>query len=314
MAVSGTSTFNLTRDDIISSAALKIQAVGQGITMSADTQTRFAQGLNALVKRWQARGLHVWTTSEAILFPQPSQVTYSMGTGATDNVTGSYSSTTASAAASAAATTISLTSTANITVADFIGFLLDDGTLGWSTVSSKTSTTVTIPGPGLTDSVSSGAYVFNYTSKIVRPLKIVAARRYDIASGLETPIFCDARLDYRALPNKTQTGVINRIFYDPQLTLGTVALWNPPSVIDTLLKFTWHRPIEDFNAAGDNPDLPQEWIDTLIFQLALVMAPEYSVPMEKYQQIKELAVSFLDDMEGFDRENESIFMGVDNDG
>lgn len=313
MTTSGTSVFTVTRDDIIDAANLKIQAFGEGVTMTEAARTRFANALNAMVKRWQAIGLHVWTESEAILFPQASQISYGMGTGATDHVTGAYYQTTTSAAAAAAATTLSVASTANMTAADNIGVLLDDGTIQWSTISSKTSTTVTI-GAALTDSVASGNYVWNYTSKIVRPLRIVGARRMNIASSIETPIFVDARLDYMALPNKTQTGFINRIFYDPQLTIGYVKLWNPVAVIDTLLKFTYWRPIQDFSVAGDNPDLPQEWIDTLIFQLAVVMAPEYSVPMEKFNQIKTLADQFLDDLKGWDREPESVYFGVDTQG
>jgi hypothetical protein len=167
----------------------------------------------------------------------------------------------------------------------------------------------------LTDVASAGFYVITYTRKITRPLKVTAARRYDIISRVETPIIVAARLDYRALPNKYQTGPdINQVFYDPQLVRGVMSLWNAPVAFDTLINFTFWRPIEDFNAAGDNPDLPQEWIDTLQFNLALVMAPQYSVPTEKYQQIKEIALAFLDDMKGADREAESIFFGVETRG
>jgi hypothetical protein len=44
-------------------------------------------------------------------------------------------------------------------------------------------------------------------------------RRFNISSGLDTMIGPPiAREDYQGLPNKSQTGVINQVFYDPQLS------------------------------------------------------------------------------------------------
>ena len=294
-------------------AANKIQAVGRGITMTSGMRQDFAMGLNSMVKAWAASNLHVWTVSEGILFPQPSQIQYGAGTGATDHITGAYYQTTLTAAAAIGQTAIPVASTANMTVGDNIGFLLAGGSIQWTTISTFTSTSVSIALPGLTDVVAAGNYCWNYTSNLVRPLKVVAYRRLNIASGIETPLIPPiARLNYMALPNKTQTGNINQVFYDPQLNIGYFYLWNPIAVIDTLLKFTYWRPIQDFDAGGDNPDLPIEWVNPLVFNLALLMAPDFSVPMDKFQQVKLLADQFLDDARGFDREAESINFEVDN--
>ena len=73
MATSGTSILTATRDQIIRQAGLLIQAFGAGLTPSATTVNDFAFNLNAMVKRWQAKGIHIWTVSEATLFPQPGQ-------------------------------------------------------------------------------------------------------------------------------------------------------------------------------------------------------------------------------------------------
>lgn len=302
----------MTRDGVIDTAARKINALAQGFTMSSGMRSDFANGLNALVAQWAARQLHVWTVSEAILFPQPNQVQYGAGAGATDHITGAYYQTVLTADAAIGQTVIPVTSTASMNVGDNVGFLLAGGSIQWTTISSFTSTTVTIPAPGLTDVVVAGNYCWNYTSNIVRPLKVVAYRRLDIVSGIETPLVPPlARLDYRALPNKTQPGTINQVFYDPQLGAGQFYIWNPIAVIDTLLKFTYWRPIQDFTTGSDNPDLPTEWINPLVFNLAIIMAPEYSVPELKFNQIKGLADQYLADAEGFDREAESIYMQYD---
>ena len=311
MAVSGSSDFTRTRDQIIHRALRLCNAVRAGSTPAAQPVTDAAEALNAMVKRWQKKGLRIWTVSEATLFPQVDQVRYSLASGSTDHATEIFYQTTISAAEASGQTTISLSSTANITAADYIGIVVDDGTLHWSTVTSKTSTTVLIA-DALDDSASAGNAVFTYTTKIVRPLKIVDARRYNIVSAIDTSISpMLARLDYQGLPNKAQSGTITQAFYDPQLSTGYLYLWQPPVSVEDLIKLTWHRPIMDFDAASDNPDLPQEWFDALAFNLAVSIAPEYDVPMEKFQQLVGMAAAYLDDVQGDDREGESLEFGVD---
>ncbi len=169
---------------------------------------------------------------------------------------------------------------------------------------------MTIPA-ALTDSAAEDNPVFTYTNKITRPLKVMDVRRYDIASAYETPITLLSRLDYQALPNKSSTGTINQAFYDPQLTTGYLYLWLGPVTTTDLVKFTYWRPIEDFNAAGDNPDFPVEWAQAMIFNLALNKCSDYDVPADKVSQIAELAAMYIDTAAGFDREAESVVFGVD---
>jgi hypothetical protein len=316
MAVSNSSDFSLTRDQIIRRALRLIGKLKQGETPGAQVVTNAAEALNAMGKRWQKKpGMRVWTVTEATLFPQASQSRYALSSSSTDHATETFYETTISADEAASQTTLSVTSTDNMTVADNIGIVVDDGSVHWSTIASKTSSTVTI-NDAIDDSAAAGNVVFNYTTKIVRPLKIVDARRYNIASAIDTPISDSqgslmARLDYQALPNKAQTGTINRAFYDPQRDTGYLHLWQPPTTVTDLVKFTWHRPIMDFDSASDNPDLPQEWFDALAFNLAVTLAPEFDVPMEKLQTVATMAASYLEDVQGDDREGESLFMQAD---
>lgn len=316
MSVSNSSDFTTTRDQICYDALLAVGVIKSGETPGNQIVTDTARRLNAMMKRWQKKpGMRLWTVTEATLFPQPSQVKYALASTSTDHATETYYDTTISADEASGQTTLSVTSTANMTNGDYIGIIMDDGTLHWSTIASKTSSTVTI-NDALADSAAAGNSVFNYTTKIVRPLKIVDARRYNIASQIDTPIsesqgVLMARLDYQALPNKAQTGTINRAFYDPQRDTGYLYIWQAPTIVTDLVKFTWHRPIMDFDNASDNPDLPQEWIDAIVFNLAVSIAPFFGVPSEKVQQVALMAASYLDDVQGDDREGESIYMQAD---
>lgn len=311
MTTSNSVTFNPNRDSIIRQSALLVNAIGAGVTMGAQTLSDFNFMLNAMVKSWQADGLHVWTTAEATLFPVVGQVRYGAGTGATDHITQTYYETAITTAEAAAQTVLSVDLTTNMTAADFIGIILDDGTTHWTTIVSKASTTVTIT-VALPSVASAGNPVFTYTTKIVRPLKVVDARRYTIASGNDTPMGpIISRNEYQNLSMKTQAGQLVQLFYDAQLVLGYFYLWQVPSRTTDLVKFTWHRPIQDFNTAADNADLPQEWLLTLVYNLAQLMMPQYPVSPQKARQINDMAPQLLMNMRGFDREGESIYFAPD---
>jgi hypothetical protein len=244
-------------------------------------------------------------------FPQVSQVRYALALNGADHATQSYVATTAAVAAIAAATTITVDDDDGISDNDHLGITLTDGTLFWTTVNGTPAVNVVTFDDALTGAVAIGAAVYAYTTKIVRPLKVVDARSYDPTTGQEIPLTVMSRMDYLALPNKTATGAINQVFYDPKLTTGYLYLWLAQTSVSDLLKFTWWRPIEDFNAAGDNADLPQEWLQTLVFNLSVVMSPGFGVPTEKLAAIKALADEYLSDMEGLTATATSIQFGVE---
>lgn len=315
MATSNSSDFNATRDEIIKTALRKLGVIRGTQTPNTQLITDGAFALNAVVKHLQARGIHIWTTSEATLFPQVGQIQYAISTASgSDHVTSSFVKTEIASAASSGASTITVDSDTGVSDGDFIGVVVDDGTVHWTTVNGTPSSDVITLTAVLDDSAAVDNEVYAYTSKIERPLKIVDARWVDADTGFETPrISMLARLDYRRLPNKSQAGEVSQMFYDAQLTTGQAYLWQVPSVFEGYVNFTWHRPIEDFDAAGDNPDLPAEWIRTLYWLTAQEMGPEFDVPADRWQIVTAMAAQALDDMEGWDREPEPVCFQPDMD-
>lgn len=311
MTTSGSTNFSYNRDQIIRSAARKIGAFAAGETPDAQTVQDFSDALNAMVKEWDARGIHVWTETEATLFLQPNQVQYALGPSSPDNATETWYSTTLAVDANTGETTVTVDSDDDITNGDYIGIVLDDGSLYWTTVNGvPASDVVTLTG-ALTGAASGGNAVYNYTTQIIRPLRVPFARRYAIQSQIDTPMIAMSRKDYRDLPNKTNTGTITQFFYDPQLGTGYFYVWPAPVDTTSAVHFTWYRTIQDFDTAGNTPDLPQEWISTLVFNLAKEMALEYDCPPERYAIIKSEAAEKLDMLSGWDREPESTYFGVD---
>jgi hypothetical protein len=208
-----------------------------------------------------------------------------------------------------------LTSTAHITAGDKIGILKDEGLVFWSTVLLVTATTVTIASP-IDDTAAAGMYVWNYTTDLVRPLRIVAGRRFAFNGSIETPMIPLARLDYRNLPNKNATGTITQFFYDPRggaNIQGVINVWPAPSDALSAMKFTWYRSIQDITTAAQITDLPTEWLNAIIWNLAEEIAPEYDVPPQRVGMIGQRAARYLDLASGWDREIESYMFGVNTD-
>jgi hypothetical protein len=316
MSTSGVSSFNATRDQIILAALRKLQAISANETAVNPTLiTNCAFQLNAMVKSLNATGLHIWTEEEATIFLQPSQVSYTLGGTTNDNATGSYTATTLAASASSGATSISVASATGFGANFYVGVVLASGSIYWTTQSGAASgATITLTA-GLSGAANAGAAVYVYQTQIVRPLRVVGARRYNYSSAIDTTMGDPmSRLDYRNLPNKTSPGVPTRFYYDPRggaNSQGIFYVWPAPSDATNAVKMTWWRPIQDFTAAGNNPDLPQEWIDALIWNLARKLWPEFPISQALQQIIMQEAQASLDNVSGWDREPESYLFGFD---
>lgn len=305
MSTSGTTTFSRNRDQLIAAALRKIGAFESGETPDADSVTDASAALNTMVKHWQATGIHIWRTTEAILFPQLSQVRYTLGGASADHATESYTETSLSSAAALGASTVVLTSVTGVATTYNIGVQLDDGTIHWTTVNGAPSgSTVTLTAV-LTDSAASGNRVLVYQTNLVRPLKILDARRYNLDSAIDVPLSEIDRIEYQEMPNKTSTGAVNSFYYDRRggaNSTGYVYLWPSPATVDEAIKMTVARPIQDFTVAGDDSDLPQEWIRAIEWGLADELADEYDVPEPKRTRIERRAAQYLAEANWWERE------------
>jgi hypothetical protein len=207
-----------------------------------------------------------------------------------------------------------VSSSAGISANDQIGIVLDTGFYQWTTVNGAPSGTTINLTAALTSAASTFTPVYTYTSALIRPLRMPFGRRYNFASAIDTPLIPLSRSDYMNLPNKTNTGILTQYFYTPlggANVLGQLYVWPSPPDTTNALRFTYLRPIQDFNNAANTPDLPQEWINCLIWNLAKEMAPEYGVNMDIYQIIDKRATETLEAMLGWDKEPESTNFGID---
>lgn len=145
-----------------------------------------------------------------------------------------------------------------------------------------------------------------------KPIKVIEARRRVTASGIDTPLSEWARKTYMEQPNKSVASIPVAFYYDPQLTTGTLYLWPSPSTAtatDMTVELTYLRRIDDFDASNNDADLPQEWLEAIVWNLANRLEPEYPVNDTRLAQKIELrAEMLLSDIEAFDTEPASLYL------
>ena len=70
-------------------------------------------------------------------------------------------------------------------------------------------------------------------------------------------------------------------------------------------------PINDLTLADQIPDFPNEWMNTLVWNLADQMAIEYGVPMNYRQEIMQRAQAYKAQLTDWDVEPGSTFFQPD---
>jgi hypothetical protein len=303
MSTSGTAVFSRNRDQLVKRALRIVNAFESSETPDADSVNDTAEAMNTMVKHWQGNGIQIYKTVEAILFPQVGQVRYSLGTSSSDHATETWVETELTVAASLGAGAITVDSVTGIATTYKIGVELDDGTMHWTTVNGAPAGQVVTLTAVLTNSAAVGNRVIAYQTNLVRPLKILSARSYNFDSAIDTPVEEMGRVEYAEMPNKSSSGAINSFYYDRrENTLGYLYLWQAPATIDSAVKMTAAKPIEDFTVAGDDADLPQEWIRALVWGTADEIADEYDVPEPKRTRIERRAAQYLAEANWWERE------------
>lgn len=309
MPSSNSYNFSVTRSDIIEEAYELAGMYSEGDTLSSDDISVAARKLNMMVKGLMARGIHLWGITQATLFLVKGTGSYSIGPTGT-HCSSAYVNTTLSAAAASGATSITMASTTGMSASDNIGILLDDGTIHWTTISGAPGSPTTIAS-GLASAAASGNVVFTYTSKVQRPNRIIVDTVYrrDINNN-DIPIELVGRTTYLSLTSKTSQGKAVQCWYDPTLTNGTLYLWPTPNLATDVIRFSFERPFQDFDAAGDEPDFPIEWAEPLAYGLGTRLGFGL-IPPERYRTLKLEADEKMFIAMGFDRENASIFFAPD---
>lgn len=305
MATSGSYDFTSTRNELIDDTFRKLGIIAEGEVATSEMVTRAARDLNIMIKGWMAKGLNLWRYETLTLFPIVGRSKYLLGTTG-DRCAANAVVTKLSADAVTGASSITVDDAGTAASVDNIGVVLDDGTIQWTTINGAPSgNTIT-----LTDVLTSDAAddnpVYIYTTLAQRPLRITTAQSVD-SNNNELTLYEISRSDYDKLTYKTNQGTPSQYHYTPTLGNGEFYVWVTFSDVKSTIRLTVQRPIQDFDILTDNPDLPVEWQEAIVWNLAKRLITEYGVVDQvTITEIKQNAFDFLEDAESFDQETASL--------
>lgn len=300
MATSGSADFTLNARQIIVGAR---EHLGILETPPADAFARDLLALNLMIKSLGTK-IRVWTSESATLFLEAGTESYDL-TDADTHCVSSFVETTTADDSTAGDADIDVTSIVGISASDVIGIRYSATAFQWTTVNGAPGgSTVTLTDV-LTNDVDSGAAIFTFTPTAIigKPLNIVNVQRKN--QTVDTPIWLISEEEYFDQPSKTSQGTITQVYYDRRLTTGILYVWPTSTTVIDMLRFRYQRVVEDFDAATNNPDFPQEWLETLTYNLAVRRAPSYGVAPRP--DVVLMAAELLNALESFDTEDTSTF-------
>jgi len=136
-----------------------------------------------------------------------------------------------------------------------------------------------------------------------KPSKLKHCRRTDSSSN-DVSMEVASRQDYMDIPTKSTQSQPLMVYYNPQITNGVLYVWPTGSAGNLDITLTFQRPIQDFDATGNNPDFPNEWYLWIVHQLAAVISPIYSGQLRS--DLVQTATSLFVGLKDFDTEQVPI--------
>ena len=163
---------------------------------------------------------------------------------------------------------------------------------------------------------ATGEYTIGLSATVntPKPLKIIQSYLSYTASGVDVPVRIITRQEYELLGNKTATGYPNQLFYEPLLTTGVLHVYPVPDATVAAactLKIIYQRPFEDFDAANDEPDFPQEYYHAIKLCLADILAPEHGLSIQERQDLSRRAERAWQEALSFGTEEGSMYFQAD---
>jgi len=149
------------------------------------------------------------------------------------------------------------------------------------------------------------------------PMRIPSVRRRN-SSGYDVPLRELSRQEYYDIPNKNASpSVLVAFYFDPQVDAGLLYVWPAPdsnAATEYTLQVTCQRRISDIDNSNDPLDMPQEWLDPVIWMLADDLETEYPVNDPRLaMKIETKAASGKQVLDYWDTEGASIYMQPDLD-
>lgn len=145
------------------------------------------------------------------------------------------------------------------------------------------------------------------TLNIPYALKLLQCYRTD--SGTRIDMEIEADYNFNQLPINS-TGIPIKVSYQPKVNIGILRFWPTPDSSATSSTFTivYQQPFQYFINPADTADFPEEWYLPLVYNTAVVLAPEWGIPLGDRNMLMGEAKQYTDEALSMGGEDASLFI------
>ncbi len=127
--------------------------------------------------------------------------------------------------------------------------------------------------------------------------RVIDVSEARVVTGYDRPLFRWEWGDYQNISNKAQVGVPSCYVIRRSRNAVSMFLWPVPT--SSTIKYTAQRVIEDAADLDEEIDVPQAWLECIILNLALILAPGYGADVPRL--VSDRAALLLRQMQDMDR-------------
>jgi hypothetical protein len=139
------------------------------------------------------------------------------------------------------------------------------------------------------------------------PLKVLQLYRDQDGTRIDMDI--EADYNFNQLP-VSSSGVPIKATYQPKNNYGVLQLWPTPDSSASSSTFTlvYQKPFQYFISSTDTADFPEEWYTPLVYQTAVLWAPEWGVPLPDREKLDRELQLYLNTVLSMGGEDSSMFI------
>lgn len=322
MATSGTTTFTVTRDQIIEAALRSLAVLEEGATPGPNALENASFSLNLILKKWQSEGIKLWTIKEYTLPLVPNQTSYTIGPSVAYDYNASkplrliqcylrnLSNNTQSVGK------ISLLSGGSYSVQPTNAVSSTYAGAGTGATFNLTFTGSTVTSVMLANSGGSGYSVGDVLTMqggtFASPCTVTVDSLISVFTDM--PMTIISQQEYNILGSKQSQGNVNTVYYKPWRDYGEISVFLTPNTF-TAQNYNLHMfvqtPIEDITSANQNFDFPSEWFLALKWGLVAELASDYEKTIADKQYYEQKADMLKQELMDWDIEWASTFFQPD---
>jgi hypothetical protein len=329
MAVSGTTTFTVTRDQIIESALRSLAVLEEGAQPSATTLENASFSLNLILKKWQSEGIKLWTVVEYTIPLVASQTSYTIGPSIAYDFNADKPLRIIQAfLRNISSPTNGVAKISLLSPGSGYSVIPDNpvSVTGGTTGASGAQFTMGFGGDPLLStafansvllSAGGGGYSIGDVLTVIGGTYVTPATiRVDSLSNtfIDLPMTLISQQEYNILGSKQSQGVINAVYYKPWRDYGEISVFLTPNVSAAAtyqLHIIVQRPIMDITKPNENFDLPQEWFLALKWALVSELSSDYDKTINDKAYYDNKAMMLKNEVMDWDIEWTSTFFQPD---